>query len=355
MNTAPNSKITVGLVGYGYWGPNLLRNLISHGSFHIVGVVDFSEEARTNASKIYPQVPTFADLKALYSNKPPQAMVIATPPSTHKDIAIDCMNGGSHILIEKPMAASTGECDEILTIAEKTSRKVMVDHTFVYNPAVQYLSKQIQSNSLGKLLYFDSVRVNLGKFQTSTNVLWDLAPHDLSIIDLFTGGKKPLNLIAIGTRHFDGSGANLCHLHLTYENNFTCHLHLNWISPIKIRTVTVTGSEKMAVYDDNLPTEKVKIYDKSIVPQSEQDFRVDYRIGDMVAQCIPTHEALAEMVSQFHKYIAQGEAPVSDGRSGRRIVEILQAAELSMAQEGKLVSIDDSTDLLETELAKLAA
>ena len=330
------------MIGYGYWGPNLLRNLAAHGGCEIIGVVDAKPEARTKAAKIFPHVPTFESLDKFLKEQKPDAVVIATPPSTHCELAVQCLNAGAHVLVEKPLAMSVSECDLVLATARKKGLKVMVDHTFAYNPPVQYLAEQIRNGNLGDLLYYDSVRANLGGFQPRTNVLWDLAPHDLSILDLFTGGKTPVSVTAVAVKHFDTQVENLCYLHLTYSNNFVAHLHLNWVAPIKIRSVMVGGTKKMAVYDENTPADRIKIYDKGVslkTSPSSQDFKVAYRMGDMCAPAIPNHEALAQMVSEFVEYISTDKACVSDGTSGRRVVQILEAASLSVAQNGKPVEL----------------
>ncbi|HUP58237.1 MAG TPA: Gfo/Idh/MocA family oxidoreductase [Bdellovibrionota bacterium] len=334
-------RIRAGLVGYGYWGPNLLRNLVSHGGVDVVGVIESKADARAKCSALYPHIPVFASLEDFFRKGGADAMVIATPPATHRELAIRCLEAGAHVLVEKPLALSTAECDDILRAAEKAGRQVMVDHTFVFHPAVEYLASSIKRGDLGDLLYYDSVRVNLGGFQANANALWDLAPHDLSILDSFLGGKSPYEVSAVGIRHFGTSVENLCYLTLRYENQLIAHINLNWVAPVKIRTITVGGSKKMAIYDDNLPTEKIKIYDKSVSLSSvdEKDFRVNYRIGDMTAPAISAHEALRSVISHFVDCVRKGTRPICDGVVGRRVVEILEAASISLSEGGRPVTI----------------
>jgi predicted dehydrogenase len=239
--------------------------------------------------------------------------------------------------VEKPLGLSVTECDEVLAEAERAGRKVVVDHTFAYHPAIRYLADQVKSGELGDLLSYDSVRVNFGGFQSGADVLWDLAPHDLSILDLITGAKDPVTVSALGRRHFNENIDNLCYVNLLYDDNFLAHLHLDWVAPVKIRTIMVTGSKKMALYDDNLPTEKVKLYDRRINVQAadaNQDIRVNYKIGDMMAPAISTREALSSVISEFIDSILDEKPSVSEGKSGRRIVRILEAATQSMRKGG---------------------
>ncbi len=337
-------KLDAALIGYGYWGPNLLRNLISHGGFNVVGIVEPSPVAAQRALAAYGHIPIFATLDDLLRKSKPDCVVIATPPSTHRELATACLNQKMHVLVEKPLGLSIGECDEIIATAKMNDRLVMVDHTFVYHPAVQYLAQQISSGAFGDLLYYDSVRVNLGGFQPLTNVLWDLAPHDLSILDLFLQGKAPKSVSVLGATHYDPSNTNICYCHLTYDDGFVAHLNLNWVAPVKIRTVMVGATKKMAIYDDNLSIEKIKIYDKGMVINAAGEghqLRASYRSGDMVAPAIDSREALSSMLAAFHTYITQGNKPQSDAYCGRRIVRILEAASASLQRNGEPVELDE--------------
>lgn len=343
------NKVRVALIGYGYWGPNILRNLKAHGGFEVCGVVDANPKTLEKYSRTQSETKVFSKVEELLSAEKPQAVVIATPPVTHHAIAIECLKNGADIMVEKPLALSVAECDDILNTAKKYGRKVMVDHTFVYNPAVQYLQESVSKGSLGDLLYYDSVRINLGGFQVKTNVLWDLAPHDLSILDLLTNGKMPTSVTAVGIRHFDKTVENLCYVHLSYEGKFSAHLNLNWVAPLKVRSIILGGSKRMAVYDENLSSEKVKVYDKGMsvqTPEEMSDVRAQYRTGDMIAPAIPIHEALQGVVNAFHQYVCEDKRPVSDGESGRRIVQILEAAAQSLQEGGAPIRLNEETKRL---------
>lgn len=336
-----HNKARVGLIGYGYWGPNLLRNLVAQANAEVVGVVEGNPNARAKCAMLYPHLSIFATLDEFLAKGTVDAVVIATPPSTHCELAVRCLKAGANVLVEKPLAMSSAECDKILAVAKEKNLQVMVDHTFAFHPAVEYLANSTDRGDLGELLYYDSVRVNLGGFQPSTNALWDLAPHDLSILDLLLKGKVPTEVSAVGIRHCGSTVENLCYLNLKYDNNFIAHLNLNWMAPVKVRTITVGGSKKMAIYDDNLPTEKVKVYDKSVTLSSatDTDFRVNYRSGDMIAPAISMREALQGVISHFISCVINGSVPVCDGESGKRVVQILEAASISMAEGGRPVAI----------------
>ena len=336
-------KLRIGLIGYGYWGTNLLRNLVGHPAVNVSGVVETSDAQIQRCQRLYPHLRVFKSLDECLSATPLDAMVIATDPSTHADLALRCLNAGAHVLVEKPLALSSHDCDRVLTTAKAKGRVVMVDHTFVYHPAVQCLSRLKEGGDLGELLYFDSVRVNLGGFQPRANVLWDLAPHDLSILDLLTGGALPAVVSGHGVCHFDPKIENLCYIHLQYASNFVAHLHLNWAAPVKVRQIVIGGTKKMVTYDDNLPAEKIKIYDKGIqfTKDGENVHRVNYRVGEMTAPVVLQTEALSVMVDQFVKTVSAGAPCLSDGDAGCRIVQILEACSESIRSGGKPVKLAD--------------
>ncbi len=338
--------VRAALLGYGYWGVNLLRNLFQHGSFDVVGVVDASEAGRNKAAKAYPHVPRFASVEELFKDKRPQVVLIATPPQTHCTLAIQCLEKGADVLIEKPMALSVAECDQIITVAKRLGRRVMVDHTFVYNPAVRYMAEEIPKGTFGRLLYYDSVRVNLGGFQPSTNVMWDLAPHDLSILDLLTGGKTPVSVMAMASDHYEKGNANLCYCHLKYADGFVAHLNLNWVAPTKIRTVMLGGTDKLCVYDENLPGERVKIFNKGVEVVSKatgpMDPRISYRVGDIHVPALSSKESLAFLLDSLHAYLSEDKIPPTDAEAGRRIVGILEALSQSLEQGGMPIAIGQS-------------
>jgi predicted dehydrogenase len=329
--------VKMGLIGYGYWGKNLLRNMMSSQKIEVVGVVDSDPEHRSLAQHTYSALKTYNSIEELIKAEDFEAMVIATPPASHKHLAVECLEKGLHVLVEKPLALSTEECVEILQAAEKAGKNVMVDHTFVYNSPVIHLNEQINDNELGSLLYYDSVRVNLGGFQPQVNVLWDLAPHDLSILDFWSGGDMPEMVQATGVKHFGSSTENMCYVNMKYANGFNAHLHLNWAAPFKSRQVIIAGDKKMAVYDDTQPMEKIKIYDKTVqLDQADDtDFRVNYRAGSMFAPAIKQKEALLSMVEEFANSIADNRVPLTDGIAGSKVVQVLEALSKSLYNDGR--------------------
>jgi predicted dehydrogenase len=337
-----NARIKVALVGYGYWGVNLLRNMFNHPALEVVGVVERDAKARERCQTNYPQIYLTDDLEIFLKAGKVDAVVIATPPNTHCEIAVTCLRAGCHVLIEKPMALSVAECDQILAQARLAKRIVMVDHTFVYHPAITFLAEQIHSGKMGELQFYDSTRVNLGGFQL-TNVLWDLAPHDLSILDLLMQQRLPTQVSAHGVRHFGAPSETMCYVTLLYERNVIAHLHLNWAAPVKVRQIMLGGTEKMAIYDDNNPVEKVRIYDRSVKLErpSELDFKINYRIGDMVAPAIRQTEALANMMNEFVTCIQTGKTPLADGTAGRRVLQVLEAVSQSLEHSGKPISLQN--------------
>lgn len=332
--------VQVGLIGYGYWGKNLLRNFVENDHIELVGVFDIQPDRLLEAQKTYPQVKTFSTLEALLSQKSLEAIAIATPPASHFELADICLQRDLHLMIEKPMALSSEHCQKIIDLARQRERVLMVDHTYVFQPAISHLKSIIENDKLGNLLYFDSVRVNLGGFQPEVNVLWDLAPHDLSILDFILNGACPHKVFATGMKYFGTNVESLCYAVLHYENNFMAHLHLNWAAPVKVRKIMIGGDKKMVVYDDNQPLEKVKVYDQSVDLQnpSRKDFTVNYRIGEMHSPVILQKEPLAEAVESFAQQISHQTTMRSDGESGRRVVRVLEALSQSL-DSGQTVAL----------------
>jgi len=334
-------KIKIALVGYGYWGNNLLRNMAFHPNCNVVGMSEQNLARRQKAAGLYPHIPTFENYQDMLDKAKPEAVVIATPPANHADIAINAIASGAHVLVEKPLATSSEDCDIILEAARDAGKTVMVDHTFLFYSPITYLADIIRKGELGTLLYYDSVRVNLGGFQPRVNVLWDLAPHDIAILDLFTNNAVPEKVVAIGVKHFGSTTENLCYLNLKYKNDFNAHLNMNWSAPIKSRLITLGGDKQMAVFDDNMPTEKIRIYDKSVhlKNSSPTDFMINYRVGNMVAPVVLQKEALSEMLSEFTGSLFEGRTPLSDGECGARGVRILEAAARSLEHDGRPESV----------------
>lgn len=329
--------IHIAIIGFGYWGPNLTRNFRNTPGCHVSCILDLSEHQRKRANALYPDVTITDQIRDILDDTSIDALVIATPVYTHFELATMALKAGKHVLLEKPMTATVEEAKQLIELAEQTKRVLMVDHTYLYTPAVQQMKSYVDEGLLGQLQYIDSTRINLGLFQTDVNVLWDLAPHDISICRHLLG-EKPLSVQAVGVSHTENELENIAFLTLFYPGNKIAHFNCSWISPVKIRQMLVGGDEKMIVFNDLETTEKLKIYDKgyTVLPQSDRErILVDYRTGDIMIPKIPQFEALAELAKDFRDAIDQGKAPVSDYLSGLEVVEILAAAERSIKQKGR--------------------
>jgi predicted dehydrogenase len=333
----------VAVVGCGYWGQNLIRNFAELTQADLATVCDFDLAAMARISRRYPGVKLTAEFQEVLTDSRIDAIAIATPVSTHYPLARKALQAGKHVLIEKPMATSTTEVLDLLELAEKHRAVLMVDHTFLYTGAVRRMKALIDSGAVGDLLYFDSVRISLGLVQSDINVLWDLGPHDLSIMN-YLCDREPVSVSAIGTRHLDCPFENMAYMSIHFRDNFIAHFHLNWLAPVKVRRTLIGGSKKMIVYDDMEPTEKIKVYDKGISmnhdPQDRARLLAGYRNGDMVVPNLDTSEALRLMTSDFIRAIVDGATPVSDGYSGYQVVRLLQLAQRSMALNGRAVEVD---------------
>jgi predicted dehydrogenase len=330
----------IGVVGFGYWGPNLVRNFQSTPGVDGVVCFDSSEKRLQIARQKFPTLETFGNYDDLLKRDDVKAVAIATPVSTHFPLGIKALEAGKHLLLEKPMAESAEQCAKLIEMATKKKLVLMVDHTFVYTGAVRKIKEMINEGRLGQIMYFDSVRVNLGLFQHDTNVLWDLAPHDLSIMDYLVG-EDPIGVAAIGAKHFNDM-EDIAYLTVRYNNQLLAHFHVNWMSPVKVRKILIGGSKLMVVYDDMEPSEKVKVYDKGVdIKERESIYRVlvQYRTGDMWAPKIDAGEALGLMTAEFVEAIKTGKRPVTDGRSGLKVVKILEAAQESLRAGGKMIDL----------------
>ena len=329
--------IHIAIIGFGYWGPNLTRNFQNTPGCQVTHILDLSEHQRKRAKAMYPAVTITDHLQDILNDTSVDALVIATPVYTHFELATKALKAGKHVLLERPMTATVEEAEQLIELAEKANQVLMVDHTYLYTPAVQQMKRYVDEGFLGQLQYVDSTRINLGLFQTDVNVLWDLAPHDISICRHLLG-EKPISVQAVGVSHTDNQLENIAFLTLFYPGNKIAHFNCSWISPVKIRQMLVGGDEKMVVFNDLETTEKLKIYDKgyTVLPQSDRErILVDYRTGDIMIPKIPQFEALAELAKDFRDAIDQGKAPVSDYLSGLEVVEILAAAERSIKQKGQ--------------------
>lgn len=335
--------ITVGVIGCGYWGPNLIRNFVTCPDTKLLWACDKDTQRLERVMRPYPGVEKTTDIAELLSDKRLDAVALATPVHTHYPLAKACLESGKHVLVEKPMASRVEQGEELLQLAEARGLQLMCDHTFCYTGAVKKMKDIISSAALGELLYFDSVRINLGLFQQDINVIWDLAPHDLSILD-FLIDKKPEAVSAHGVCHAGNNIENIAYVTLRYSANFIAHFHLNWLSPVKIRRTIIGGSEKMLVWDDLEPSETIKIYDKGIIVKKDEEEKrtnllVSYRSADMHAPRVDTTEALLLMVREFASCVSQNRPALTDGEAGLRVLRILEAAERSVKDHGINVKI----------------
>jgi predicted dehydrogenase len=333
--------VNLGFIGYGYWGPNLVRNFYATKDAKIVKVCDLRKERLNIVETSYPSVKTATDYKDLMKDPQIDAIVISTPVSTHFPLAREAFENGKHVMLEKPMTATVEESEKLIELAEKKKKILMVDHTFLYTGAVRKMKQLVESGELGDIYYFDSVRVNLGLFQHDVNVIWDLAPHDFSIMDYLLQ-KEPEMVSATGVSHF-GDLENIAYVTVQYPNNLIAHVHVNWLAPVKVRTTLIGGSKKMILYDDNEPSEKVKIYDRGVsyVEKAEDVYQilVQYRTGDMLAPKLDSAEALKLVSKEFVDSITQNRKPLTDGEKGLRVVKLLESANQSLRQKGKVINL----------------
>jgi predicted dehydrogenase len=340
-----SSQIGVGLIGYGYWGPNLFRNFVSNSQARVVGVSDLDHAKLALIKRSHPDVMTSDRCEDLLNDARVDAIAIATPVHTHYELALAALKAGKHVLVEKPMAQSADLVRRLIDEADRRGLVLMVDHTFLYTPAVQKIRELMLREELGEVYYYDSTRSSLGLFQSDVNVIWDLAVHDISIIQYILN-EDPVAVSATGSCHVAGSPENMAHITLFFESNCVAHVSVNWLSPIKVRQTFVGGSKKMIVYDDLEPTEKIKVYDKGITLNSQAEnahqFRIGYRAGDMWAPHISTKEALQTEIEHFIDCVRTGAVPASSGSSGLRVVEVLEAASRSIVERGKPVLLKQS-------------
>jgi len=336
--------IKVGIIGYGYWGPNLVRNFIEVPDATVIAISDLSSERLALAHTRYPGIETTTDHRAVLSNPRIDAIAIATPVSTHYDLAMQALKAGKHVLVEKPITATSQQASALIEESARYNRVLMVDHTFVYTGAVRKMQELIAGNALGDIYYCDSVRINLGLFQHDINVMWDLAVHDLSIMD-YVLTSKPCAVSATGVNHITGQPENVAYLTLFFDGCQIAHIHVNWLAPVKLRKTLISGSKTMLVYDDLEPSEKIKVYDSGISVMSNNDIetayrmQVGYRTGDMWAPKIDTTEALRTEIMHFIDCIMEGKCPITDGEVGLRVVRVLEAASESMARRGEPVEL----------------
>ena len=333
--------INVGVIGYGYWGPNMVRNFYANKDARVAWVCDLSKDRLALVESGYPTVKTTTDHKDILKDSGVDAVVISTPVSAHFPLAQEALESGKHVLLEKPMTSTVEQSEKLVDLAEKKKRTLMVDHTFLYTGAVRKMKELVQSGELGDIYYFDSVRVNLGLFQHDVNVIWDLAPHDFAIMD-FLLQKDPEMVSAVGMCHL-GDLENIAYVTVQYPGNLLGHIHVNWLAPVKVRTTLIGGTKKMIVYDDNEPSEKIKIYDKGVSYSDKKEdvyqMLVQYRSGDMLAPKLEPSEALKLVSKEFTDSINESRKPLTDGVAGLRVVRLLESANESIKQKGKVIKL----------------
>jgi len=339
------SKLRVAVVGCGYWGQNLLRNFCELEEAEVLIACDADPRSLARSRQRYPTLEVTQNYKDVLADPRVEAVVLATPVSTHYPFAHQALQAGKHVLVEKPLAQSARQVQDLVQLADRTGKTLMVDHTFLYTGAVRRMKTLVDSGEIGDLLYFDSVRISLGLVQSDINVLWDLGPHDLSIMDHLCN-REPISISATGVKHLETPHQNIAYVTVQFEGNLIAHFHLNWLAPVKVRRTMVGGSKKMIVYDDMENSEKVRVYDKGITqnhdPERRAKMLTGYRNGDMLAPNLEDTEALRLMAREFVTSIAEKRAPLSDGNAGLRIVRLLEAAQESIEQNGRVVYLKEA-------------
>jgi predicted dehydrogenase len=339
-SAAPADVIRMGVIGYGYWGPNIVRNLSALESCDLVAICDKNAAALKRASRAYPSVRVTTDFSDVLRAPDIDAIAVVTPVWTHFELAKAALENGKHVFVEKPFTSTSAQAEELIELAVRNNLQIMVDHTFLFSGAVRKIRQVVDEGTLGPLYYFDSTRVNLGLFQHDVSVLWDLAPHDLSIMDYIIQ-RRPEAVVATGGNHLNGQ-ADMAFITIYFPGNMVAHVNVNWLSPVKVRTTLIGGKDKMLVWNDLEPDEKIKIYDKGVnITNGEgvYDLLVSYRSGDVWAPKVDATEALKSELGYFINCILKNETPLNDGFAGFRVVRLLEAAENSLKHRGKFVPV----------------
>lgn len=338
--------IKMGVIGCGYWGPNLIRNFFKLRDCDMAIVADLNPDRLDSIQKLYPKLEVTTNASKLINRSDIDAVVIVTPVSTHYELTKAALEAKKHVLVSKPMTQTSTQAKELIALSERERKTLMVDHTFIHSGAVRKIRELIDEGEIGKIYYYDSIRVNLGLFQHDINVLWDLAPHDLSIL-LYLIDKKPVSVSAVGTHLIDCGDyehESVSYATIRFEDQTLAHIHVSWVSPVKIRRTLIGGSRKMIVYDHLDPDNQIKVYDKGVkVNNAEEKYQllIQYRVGDMYAPKVDQTEALEVECKQFVNCILKKEKPITDGYSGLRVVNLLEAAQHSMIHDGKVVPVED--------------
>jgi predicted dehydrogenase len=332
--------IRIGVIGYGYWGPNIVRNLRGLPGCQVDGVCDKDQAALARVKQAHPGLPVTTDPTQLLTSPEIDAIAVITPVWTHFDLAKTALENGKHVFVEKPFTSNSQQAEELIELAAQKKLHIMVDHTFIFTGAVRKIRQLIEEGALGDLYYYDSTRVNLGLFQHDVNVVWDLAPHDLSIMD-FLIREKPEAVLATGERHLNGL-VDVAFITVYFPGNTIAHINVNWLSPVKVRTTLIGGEKKMLVWNDLEADEKVKVYDKGVQMNNGHgvyELLVSYRSGDMWAPRVEQVEALRVELGHFLDCIAKNQKPFNDGEAGLRVVRMLEAANQSLSERGKAVRL----------------
>jgi predicted dehydrogenase len=327
-----------GVIGYGYWGPNVVRNLASLEGSQVIAIAEISPAARKRAQKAYPGIHVTPDASDVILSPDIDVVAVVSPVWTHYDLAKAALGNGKHVFVEKPFTSNAEQGEKLIELAQKKNLKIMVDHTFLFTGAVKKINQLLQEGTLGNLYYYDSTRVNLGLFQHDINVLWDLAPHDLSIMDYLIK-RSPEAVVATGERHLNGY-EDVAFMTLYFPEKVIAHINVNWLSPVKVRTTLIGGEKRMLVWNDLEADEKVKVYDKGVKITNREgvyDLLVNYRSGDMWAPQLEQVEALRQELSYFVDCISNDQVPINDGCAGLRVVKMLEAANESLKKKGSLV------------------
>jgi predicted dehydrogenase len=332
--------IRVGVIGYGYWGPNIVRNLHGLDTTCVGAVCDKNPTALARVRKAYPSVKTVSDPSEILNSPEIDAVAVITPVWTHYELAKGALENGKHVFVEKPFTSNAAQAEELIELAARKNLRIMVDHTFLFTGAVRKIRELIEKGSLGELYYYDSLRVNLGLFQHDVSVIWDLAPHDLSITDHLIPGEAEA-VVATGERHLNGL-EDVAFITVYYPRNVIAHINVNWLSPVKVRTTLIGGQKKMLVWNDLVADEKIRIYDKGVDITSGEgvhDVLVSYRTGDMWSPQIEPLEALRVEMEYFADCVMNGKTPFNDGVAGLRVVRMLEAADRSIKKRGELIRL----------------
>lgn len=332
--------IRIGVMGYGYWGPNIVRNFQGLDYSQVVAVCDKNAQALQRVKQAYPNIEATSDCSSVLASADIDAVAIVTPVWTHFDLAKKALENGKHVFVEKPFTSNVAQADELIELAAKKNLTIMVDHTFLFTGAVQKIRQLIEDGSLGGLYYYDSTRVNLGLFQHDVNVLWDLAPHDLSIMDYLIQ-EEPQAVVATGERHLNGH-VDIAFMTVYFPKNIIAHINVNWLSPVKVRTTLLGGEKKMLVWNDLEADEKIKVYDKGVQMSNREgvyELLVSYRSGDMWSPKVEQTEALKAELKYFVECVQESQTPHNDGKAGRRVIQMLEAADKSLKQKGEAVQL----------------